>query len=213
MSVETQVTSESAQEDLALTANNVGMFGSSQLDRLRDAFTQRLEVAQNINPDVKAWLHIESLGIDQPVVVAVDNEQYVRQSLDGGYSDAGTLFFDQGFESFDDANVIIYGHNMSNGSMFAPINDLATQEDASKCLAILTTSDGMYMYVPAALYTTENLQGYIVNDPDDEASIQVEDSEFAFDQKITAGSRVLTLSTCDSDDSDSNRRVMQFVRR
>ena len=215
LDINTQVTSESAVEDgeyLPITPDNIGSFSQEQLDTMKKQFQRQLELATELNDDVKAWLHIEPLGIDQPVVVPVDNEQYIRQGLDGGYSEAGTLFFDQGFTSFDDKNLIIYGHNMKDGSMFAPINNLSAETDSSNCVAILTTSDAMYFYVPASLYTTENLQGYIVNNPDNVSDVQVEDSEVNYPWVIAESDHVLTLSTCDFDGSDSNRRVMQFVR-
>lgn len=215
LDIKTQATSESAVEDgghLPITPDNLGSFSQEQLDTMENQFQQKLELAAKLNSDAKAWLYIEPLGIDQPVVIPVDNEQYIRQSLDGRYSKAGTLFFDQGFTSFDDKNLIIYGHNMKDGSMFAPINKLNAETDSSSYVAILTTSNAMYFYVPASLYTTDNLQGYIVNNPDNVSDIQVEESEVNYPWVITDSDHVLTLSTCASGGSDSNRRVMQFVR-
>lgn len=74
------------------------------------------------NPDLVGWLRIEGAGVDLPVVQTPgDNEYYLRRGFDGYYAAGGTLFLDEACSVDPEAptaNWLVYGHNMSDGSMF-----------------------------------------------------------------------------------------------
>lgn len=70
------------------------------------------------NEDMAAWLYIEGTGLDYPVMYTPDNpEFYLRRAFDKTYANSGSLFISAGCEP-DGEHVIIYGHNMKNGTMF-----------------------------------------------------------------------------------------------
>lgn len=82
------------------------------------------------NPDVVGYLHIEGTNIDYPVMFTPDDEEkYIRRGFDGEYSIGGVPFVDKDC-SFDPEsdNIIIYGHNMNNGTQF---HDLLKYEEKS----------------------------------------------------------------------------------
>ena len=64
------------------------------------------------------WLRIDNTRIDYPVMQSTDvNDEYLYANFDGEYSYAGTPFADIQCTRESD-NIIIYGHNMNDGSMF-----------------------------------------------------------------------------------------------
>lgn len=70
------------------------------------------------NPEMVGWLRIEGTPIDYPVMHTPDDpEKYLHMNFRGEYSYAGVPFID--YRCTDDSdNLVIYGHNMSDGSMF-----------------------------------------------------------------------------------------------
>ena len=70
------------------------------------------------NPDFVGWLKIDDTVIDYPVIhTPEDPEKYLHADFNGAYSYAGVPFIDYRCTE-DSDNVLIYGHNMSDGSMF-----------------------------------------------------------------------------------------------
>ena len=70
------------------------------------------------NPELFGWVRIEDTVLDYPVMRStMDNEKYLYANFDGKYSFAGTPFADNQCSS-DSDNLVIYGHNIKDGSMF-----------------------------------------------------------------------------------------------
>lgn len=73
-----------------------------------------------INRDIVAWIQIPGIGVDYPVVQGEDNENYLHYTFDGKANKAGSIFLDyRNRVDFTDSKVILYGHNMKDGSMFS----------------------------------------------------------------------------------------------
>ena len=72
------------------------------------------------NRDLAAWITIEGV-IDLPIVYR-DNSWYLNHNFEGEKSASGTLFLDQNSPVAEKTqNLLIHGHNMKDGSMFAQI--------------------------------------------------------------------------------------------
>lgn len=66
------------------------------------------------------WIQIPGIGVDYPVVQGEDNEYYLHYTFDGKENIAGSIFLDSRNKAdFTDRKVILYGHNMQDGSMFS----------------------------------------------------------------------------------------------
>ncbi len=81
------------------------------------------------NEDFIGWICIEGTEINYPVMhTPTDAEYYLHRDFYGDYSFAGTIFasYDSSFAPRSD-NVILYGHNMNNGSMFADLLNYTAQ--------------------------------------------------------------------------------------
>ena len=62
-----------------------------------------------------------------PVMHAADNSYYLRRAPDGSHSESGSLFADAFNTTVTDPYVLVYGHHMQDGSMFAGL--LAYQDE------------------------------------------------------------------------------------
>lgn len=70
------------------------------------------------NPDLFGWITIEDTKIDYPVMYTPEEpEKYLHLSFQQEYSYGGTPFLEDACDLNSD-NIIIYAHNMTNGTMF-----------------------------------------------------------------------------------------------
>lgn len=75
----------------------------------------------NENKDTVGWIKIPNTQIDYVVCQSQDPEQpefYLKHDFYGNYSDYGTIFLDYR-SPLDAKNLIIHGHHMNDGRMFA----------------------------------------------------------------------------------------------
>ena len=73
------------------------------------------------NGDFAAWLTVDGTRIDYPVMLTpAEPDYYLTHDFDGGESHSGTPYIGKGCDTTSD-NIIIYGHNMKNGTMFADL--------------------------------------------------------------------------------------------
>lgn len=78
-------------------------------------------VAQN--PEMVGWVKIENTPIDYPVMYTPDEPfKYINRSFEGKKNAYGLPFVDQVCSMDPESqNLIIYGHNMNNGTMFGEL--------------------------------------------------------------------------------------------
>ena len=81
------------------------------------------------NPDTIGWIKIDGTPIDYPVMFTPeDNEFYLNRDFDKNDSKAGTLYIDVNSKiSTPNTNIIIYGHNMKNDTMFGSLSEYANK--------------------------------------------------------------------------------------
>ena len=100
-----------------------------------------------MNDDFIGWLCIPDTDINYPVVHTPDDpEKYLRRNFHGEYSESGVPFLD--FRcSLDSDNLIIYGHNMMNGTMFAGLQGYVQKDFCEQHPIIeFQTADGCAGY-------------------------------------------------------------------
>ena len=75
----------------------------------------------SMNTDCFGWISISGTNISYPVMHTQNNPQeYLHKNFYGEYSQSGVPFLDSRCNS-DSTNLIMYGHNMNNGTMFADL--------------------------------------------------------------------------------------------
>lgn len=90
---------------------------STQYHRTSGNFLPQMQAMKEKNSDLRGWLTINGV-LDLPVVYR-NNTFYLNHGFDLEKNDAGTLFLDENHPVKDTTqNLLIYGHNMRDGSMF-----------------------------------------------------------------------------------------------
>lgn len=172
-----------------------------------------------MNEDFVGWLCIPDTDINYPVMHTPDEpERYLRRDFQGEYSESGVPFLD--FRcSLDSGNLIIYGHNMMNGTMFAALQGYV-QEDFCEQHPIIEfqTADGCEEYqLFAVAWVKSNDEWYKFVSAD-----AAEDFNSAVEKAIGKAlltinpppeyrQQILTLSTCY--DSAHNGRLLVLAAK
>ena len=102
------------------------------------------------NDEVRGWISYHATGktdfldMEYPIVYSGDNSKYLKKDFDGNKNRNGTLFFDQNNQvsSYDERNraLIVYGHNMASGQMFAGLNKMMGNVNNARAAATFTMS-------------------------------------------------------------------------
>lgn len=169
------------------------------------------------NSDAIAWIKVNGTDIDFPVVKGTDNSYYLTHNFDKEKNKAGWIFADYR-NKFDgtDKNIIIYGHNMKDGSMFASLKDVIKEEwynnENNKYIALITENENC-KYQVFSVYQIETeeyyLQTNISNFKEFVEKIKGR-SKKDFNVDIKETDSILTLSTCA--DNTKYRVVLHAVK-
>lgn len=165
------------------------------------------------NPDCVGWLTIPDTGIDYPVMHTPDTpEHYLRRDFYGEPASAGTPFLDgRNLAEAENQNLILYGHNMMDGSMFKPLMNYLEPNFRETHKDIFLEIDGrQYHYevlavvetsVKSTLYTFTDL-----SDPAEESDFRAALLKETELEVVHQASGYLTLSTCNN--GGGNSRVL-----
>ena len=151
---------------------------TTQEDKEETKPTRNIAPVLKQNADCIGWIFIDGTNINYPVMHTPDNPQkYLRLSFEKKYSQSGVPFLD-GRCSLQDGNLIIYGHNMKNGTMFSDLKkylDTAYRE-AHKTIEF-QTAEGVFLFEVTDVIRT-NI------------------SDERYNQINSTDGRTLALSTC-----------------
>ncbi len=79
----------------------------------------KLQKLQKTNSDIIGWIEIEGTQINYPVLQSSDNDFYMNHNYKKKFSSSGSIFLDKDYNwDIPSSNLLIYGHNMNNGTMF-----------------------------------------------------------------------------------------------
>lgn len=156
-----------------------------------------------MNPDFISWISVPGTGIDYPIMhTPYYPEKYLRNNFEGQYSASGVPFLDGRCDT-GSSNLIIYGHNMSNGTMFAPLLNYKEQSFFAEHQSIeLQTIDGIQRYsVFAVAKIKGNDEFYTFIDQKDEEYnyfVSYIKSLSLYETGILPedNAQIITLSTC-----------------
>lgn len=169
---------------------------------------------KQINPDYKLWLKIPNTEVNYPVVQTDNNEYYLHHNFKNAESIEGNLFIYNKYNPETSRNLLIFGHNMRNGSMFGslwPYKDTNFFKE-NKYIYVMQ-GDYLYKYeiFGDAVVHADNpyLKVNFANQQDFEDYINDFKSHAYFwrDVPIDSQTKLLTLSTC-SYEFDNGRFVI-----
>lgn len=174
-----------------------------------------LAALQAENPDCVGWLTIPDTTVDYPVVWTPEKpEHYLRRDFYGNHASGGTPFLDgRNVAQAEGQNLILYGHNMLDGTMFKPMLRYLTPSFRQTHQDIYLELNGaQYRYqVIAALETNTRSPVYTYTDLNNTA--EMEDFRAALLEEtsldaIPQAEGYLTLSTCNTQGGDSRVLVI-----
>lgn len=102
---------------------------AEELRKQREARVKAYSRIREQNSDLVGWIRIEGTKIDYPVLQTPDNPNfYLNHNFDGKKSVYGAPYMAEECDlSKDCRNILIYGHHMKNGSMFAALDGYLDQ--------------------------------------------------------------------------------------
>jgi len=171
------------------------------------------------NPDTIAYIKVNNTNIDYVVVKGNDNEYYLKHNFEKKWNIAGWIFGDY-HNKFDgtDKNLVIYGHNTKDGSMFGTLVNILNKdwyEKEENHEIVLVTEKDQYIYQVFSTYSIKPEDYYINTEfsNDDEFKKYIEEvksrSNYDYQIEVNEKDKILTLSSCLY---DSTRRVVLHAK-
>ena len=165
------------------------------------------------NNDLVGWICVEDTNINYPVMQTVDNPNYyLKRGFDREYSSYGCPYVQEDCDVLKPSdNLVIYGHHMNNGSMFADLEKFKDKDfwQEHKTITFSTLTDRNEYEILAVFKTvvyTDSPEAFKYYRFTDAKSAE----EFAtyvkkckelslYDTGVSAeyGDKLITLSTCE----------------
>ena len=182
-------------------------------------YTVDFNLLKEKNSDVVAWLKVEGTDVEYAVVKTNNNDYYINHNFEKQYNKAGWIFADYKNKlDGTDKNLVIYGHNRRNGSMFSSLKNILNEQwysnEENKKVTLITENE-YCTYKVFSVYQIQQEEYYIttefnnINFSDFIKSIK-QRSIVDFNIEVTEKDRVLTLSTCA--DNNKYRIVLHAVK-
>lgn len=165
-------------------------------------------------PDLFGWIYIkfdEKHEINLPVMQGEDNSFYILHAYDGTPSKSGSICAD--YRNFGrridlNQNVILYGHHMNDGSMFAQIaSKYKVRANFDNVPIIFYSMDGVYTFNVFSVYNAKADDDFntisFSKEGLKEFCLEKQRKSF-FSKKLTfdEGNTIMTLVTCTNFGSD-----------
>lgn len=172
----------------------------------KEDFNINFNTLKKQNEDTVAWIKVNNTNVKYPVVKAKDNSFYLTHSFDKSNNSAGWIFADYK-NKFDDTdkNIVIYGHNRRDGSMFSSLKNALNpnwyNNDLNRNI-LLYTENEEYNYEIFSIYKIESEDYYIKTEFNDENDFEdflntiTKRSVQDFGVNVSKDDSILTLSTC-----------------
>lgn len=169
------------------------------------------DALQAASPYAVAWIQVSGIDvIDYPVVQYTDDSYFLTHSWDMQESRYGAIFLEaNNAADFSDDYIIIYGHNMKNGSMFGSLKKYAQESFYKENGGVIT------LYLPGETRTYQIFSVRYTEATDEltytlrtkqnvsyGSVLETLKNESIYDTGVSVSSEdsVITLSTCAGDD-------------
>lgn len=209
------VINEASDLDNNFSGENDGQDQSKDGDYVNSANEEELK---SINSDYKMWIQIENTNINYPVVQGSDNDYYLKHNFRKESNISGTVFVESANDIDNDKNIILYGHNMRNGTMFNNITNYKEESffnEDNKISIIMNNT--LYEYEVFSVYVKNvsevNLAIGFANEDEfiNYAYNQADESLYKKDVDFSAEDNLITLVTCSYEFTDA--RTIVVARR
>ena len=175
-------------------------------DENKEEYTVDFNKLKEQNNETVAWIKVNNINVEYPVVRATNNSFYLNHSFDKSKNSAGWIFADYK-NKFDntDKNIVIYGHNMRDGSMFGSLKNILNSDwydNEENTDITLCTENEKSIYKVFSIYKIESEDYYIKTEFSNENEFEKfiktlkKRSIKNFNIDISKEDSILTLSTC-----------------
>ena len=158
------------------------------------------------NNETVAWIKVNNTNIEYPVVKTNNNSFYLNHSFDKSQNSAGWIFADYR-NKFDntDKNIVIYGHNMRDDSMFGSLKNILNSDwydNEENTNITLYTENEKCIYKVFSIYKIESEDYYITTEFENDKKFEQfvntikKRSIKDFSVDVSKDDNILTLSTC-----------------
>lgn len=163
-----------------------------------------LDALREVNPDVVGWIQIPGTNVNYPLMQGEDNDFYLKNTWEGEENSMGSIFMEyQCSPDLTDFNTIVYGHNMTDRTMFAALKSYSGQEYWEEHPYVYIVSDaGVYRYEIYSSYKadvgSDTYALFIKKTETKQTYIDLTLEQSVIDTGIVPETtdRILTLSTC-----------------
>lgn len=172
----------------------------------------KIESLQSENSDIVGWIEIPGTVINYPVLQGSDNDFYIHHNYKKQKTASGSILLDVDYDwSIPSTNLLIYGHNMKNGTMFTSIVNYSNKKyyDAHPNIRFTTNNDDATYEIIASIQSkvfpssdTTSFKYYNFINANNEEEFNTFISNIKqmslYDTGKTAdyGDKLITLSTC-----------------
>lgn len=209
------VINEASDLDNNSSGENDGQDQSKDGDYVNSANEEQLK---SINSDYKMWIQIENTNINYPVVQSSDNDYYLKHNFRKESNISGTVFVESANDIDNDKNIILYGHNMRNGTMFNNITNYKEESFFNEDNKInIIMNNTLYEYEVFSVYVKNvsevNLAIGFANEDEfiNYAYNEADESLYKKDVDFSAEDNLITLVTCSYEFTDA--RTIVVARR
>lgn len=158
------------------------------------------------NKETVGWIQVNGTNINYPFVQTTNNTYYLNHSIDKKYTDAGWVFMDYRNDlNTDVKNTILYAHARKNTTMFGSLKNIFKSDwykDINNHVIKLSTEKENTLWQVFSVYkiptTNDYIQTDFMSDYEYNEFLQMikTRSQFKFHTELTSNDRILTLSTC-----------------
>lgn len=156
-------------------------------------------------PDFIGYIRIDGLGILEPIVQGDDNDHYLKYLMNGVANPRGEIYMDYRNNSDDlrdNYNLVLYGHNMIDGTRFNKLLKYKEAENFYNCPIEIITEEGIFTFKLYSFYQTTASDTYSRRTFTSDSMFKVfceghrGMSMHKSDVEFTGKETILTLSTC-----------------
>lgn len=189
-------------------------------DNKVEKYDINFDILKEKNKDTIGWLKVKGTNIEYPVVQYSNNSYYIDHNYENKYNYAGWIFADyKNKMDGTDKNIVIYGHNIKDGSMFGSLKNILKdewQENEENRYIILETENESTLYKVFSVYKIEAEEYYLKTNFSSEKEFKSfvdtikQRSVKEFEEDVGEDDTILTLSTC----ADNNKyRVVLHAKK
>ena len=173
-----------------------------------------------LNPDMVGWLNIPNTTLNYPVVQKPDDaDYYLHRDFYDNASRHGTIYAHSTADLQTPSDIVtIYGHNMTDGSMFASLHQYTKKEhyDANPYIYFDTLYEHRTYQIISVFEIDITKEGFAYHNYVDTNAFTFQNyvdrckKLSMYDTGVSAkyGDKLVALSTCDKDTSTDNIRFV-----